>query len=76
MYVSESEMQRCSVPAVTPPLEEIRADEIEAEVPALEVPPMPEPPPPSFSDMAPPPSPFSQISDPIDAPAYRAAECF
>ena len=29
---------------------------------------MPEPPPPSFSDMAPPPSPFSQVSDPNDVP--------
>ena len=68
MYVSDSEMQQVLGASGDAPLEEIRADEIEAEVPVLEVPPMPEPPPPSFSDMAPPPSPFSQVSDPNDAP--------
>ncbi|MFN0140972.1 MAG: DUF4190 domain-containing protein [Pyrinomonadaceae bacterium] len=66
MYVSDDEMQK--VLGGEAPVEEIKADEMEAEAPVLEVPPMPEPPPPSFTDMAPPPSPFSEPS-----PANEAA---
>ena len=68
MYVSDAEMKQVLDVTGDAPVEEIKADEIEAEAPVFEVPPMPEPPPPSFSDMAPPPSPFSQVSDPNDVP--------
>jgi hypothetical protein len=53
MYVSDSEMKEVLGAAGSDaPAEEIKADEIEIS--------LPEPPPPSFSDMAPPPSPFSE----------------
>jgi len=73
MYVSDAEMKQVlDAGGSDAPAEEIKADEVEAEAPVLEVPPMPEPPPPSFSDMSPPPSPFSEPSpsneEPVPAP--------
>jgi hypothetical protein len=72
MYVSDSEMEQVLGAVGDAPVEEIKADEVETEAPVLEVPPMPEPPPPSFSDMAPPPSPFTEPSlsneEPVPAP--------
>lgn len=66
MYVSDDEMQK--VLGGEAPVEEIKADPMEVEAPVLEMPPMPEPPPPSFTDMAPPPSPFSEPSPANEAP--------
>lgn len=72
MYVSDAEMKQVLDVAGDEPAEEIKSEEIEAEPSVLEIPSMPEPPPPSFSDMAPPPSPFSQPSaqgeSPVPAP--------
>lgn len=72
MYVSDAEMEKVLSATGDAPVEEIKADEVEAEAPVLEIPSMPEPPPPSFSDMSPPPSPFSESSpsneDAVPAP--------
>lgn len=76
MYVSDAEMKQVlDAGGSEAPSEEIRADENEAEAPVLEMPAMPEPPPPSFSDMAPPPSPFSEPS-PANEPAIPAPPVF
>lgn len=72
MYVSDAEMKQVLDGTGDAPVEEIKADEVEAGAPALEVPSIPEPPPPSFSDMSPPPSPFSEPlpvnEQPVPAP--------
>lgn len=75
MYVSDSEMEQVLSGVGEAPAEEIKADDVEAEAPVLEVPPMPEPPPPSFSDMAPPPSPFAEPS-PANEQAVPAPPMF
>ncbi len=68
MYVSDAEMKQVLGSAGDAPAEEIRADEAEAEAPVLELPSVPEPPPPSFTDMSPPPSPFSDMPQTGEAP--------
>lgn len=73
MYVSDDEMQK--VLGGEASVEEIKADVTEAEAPVLEVPSVPEPPPPSFTDMAPPPSPFSE-SSPANEDAVPAPPMF
>lgn len=75
MYVSDSEMEQVLGAVGDAPVEEIKADEVEAEAPILEVPSMPEPPPPSFSDMSPPPSPFTEPS-PANEQAVPAPPMF